>query len=318
MEDHDQRLKTLIQELFEEFLFLFFDVWAARFKCDQIEWLTQEVFPDPPVGSRHLLDLVAKLATREPVPGQRHGEAEQWLALVHLEIESPDRAKPVRHRMFEPYSFLRGKYRMPVLPIALFLQVGLEGIGVDIYEEFFWEFRAVHFEYLYVGLPALDAIEYVEGENLLGVALAALMKIPKGRAAWLGAEALRRIAEAPVTDQKRFLLAECVQAYLPLDEEQQREFERIVQAPPYGGVKAMNTTWYEKGMEKGIETGLEKGIEKGIEKERRRTLVDLLEGQFGPLESSVLEMLDQTSSEQLPSARRVARAKSLQELGLKE
>jgi hypothetical protein len=52
-------------------------------------------------------------------------------------------------------------------------------------------------------LPALEGVEYVQGENWLGVALAALMKIPEERIAWLGAEALRRIQAAPVSDQER-------------------------------------------------------------------------------------------------------------------
>jgi hypothetical protein len=110
----------------------------------------------------------------------------------------------------------------------------------------------VHFEYLYVGLPALDAVQYVQGENWLGVALSALMKIPKEQAAWLGAEALRRIQAAPLSDQQRFLLGECVEAYLPLDEAQKREFEKLLANEAYKGVQAMNVTSYEKGLEKGL------------------------------------------------------------------
>src|SRR5260370_31964649 len=121
----------------------------------------------------------------------------------------------------------------------------------------------------------MDGVEYVQGENWLGVALAALMKIPKDRAAWLGAEALRRVQAARLSDQKRFLLGECVQAYLPLDEAQQQEFERLVTTEPYKGVQAMNTTWFEKG------------IEKGIEKERRESLRELLEEKFGALTPAV-------------------------------
>src|SRR5438105_12443438 len=157
--------------------------------------------------------------------------------------------------MFRSYVHLRDRYGLPVLPIGLYLRVGLEGIGVDVYEEHFWELRTVRFEYLYVGLPALDAVEYVQGANWLGVALAALMRVPEGRAAWLGAEALKRITEAPLTDQRRFLLSECVQAYLPLDDQQQREFEGLTASEGFQKVQAMNTTWYEKGLERGIEKG---------------------------------------------------------------
>lgn len=216
MEDHDQRFKTLIQEFFGDFLQLFFKPWAERLDCSKVEWLDKEVFPNPPEGQRRVLDIVAKLPTLVGVPGQRPSETESWLALVHIEIESPDKAAPLRPRMFQSYVHLRDKHTLPVLPIALYLKVGLEGIGIDVYDEYFWELHAVHFEYLYVGLPALDAVQYVQGENWLGVALAALMKISPDKVHWLGAEALRRISGAPLTEQQRYRLGECVQAYLPL------------------------------------------------------------------------------------------------------
>ena len=64
---------------------------------------------------------------------------------------------------------------LPVLPIALYLRVGLEGVGIDVYEEHFHELRVLHFQYYYVGLPALAGEHYVAGDNWLGVALAALV-----------------------------------------------------------------------------------------------------------------------------------------------
>ncbi|HXG10230.1 MAG TPA: DUF4351 domain-containing protein [Gemmataceae bacterium] len=305
--DHDQRFKTLIQAFFGDFLQLFFASWAQRLDCAAVEWLDKEVFPDPPEGPRRVLDLVAKVPTRQAVPGQRSGEPEHWLALVHIEIESPDKATPLRPRMFRAYVHLRDRHELPVLPIALYLQVGLDGIGIDVYEERFWELQPVHFEYLYVGLPALDAVQYVEGENWLGVALAALMRIPPERAAWLGAEALRRLKDAPLTEQRRFLLGECVQAYLPLNEEQRREFDRLLATGPYRGVQAMNITWYERGVEKGVEKG------------QRELLREQLEERFGPLSLSVVDRLEQLPADRLKAlGRAMLRAQSLRELGLED
>src|SRR5262245_6827353 len=106
MMDHDQRFKTLIQEFFGEFLELFFVEWARRLDCSAVEWLDKEVFSDPPEGQRRVLDLVAKLPTRQAVPPLRSGEPEHWLALIHIEIESPDKVTPVRLRMFRPYVHL--------------------------------------------------------------------------------------------------------------------------------------------------------------------------------------------------------------------
>jgi hypothetical protein len=207
--------------------------------------------------------------------------------------------------MFRYYDHLRERHGLPVLPIGLYLRVGLDGVGIDVYEEHFWDLRSVRFEYLYVGLPALDAVEYVQGDNWLGVALSALMRIPKDREGWLGAEALRRIKDAPLTDQQRYMLAECVQAYLPLDEAQQREFERLLASEPYKGVLAMRTTWFEQGEAKGLVRG------------QRKTLALQLEQQFGPLSPQVRERLESLPAERLDElACSVLRAKSLQELGL--
>ena len=52
MMDHDQRFKTLIQEFFDAFLRLFFQVWAGRLDATTVEWLDKEVFLDPPQGGR--------------------------------------------------------------------------------------------------------------------------------------------------------------------------------------------------------------------------------------------------------------------------
>jgi Domain of unknown function (DUF4351) len=311
MSDHDQRFKIVLQTFFAEFFRLFFPAWAERFDFSQIEWLDKEVFPEPPQGKRRFLDLVAKVATRQIVPGQRPGEKDSWIALIHVEIEHEEAVAPLRPRVFHYYQHLRDRHGLPALPIGLYLRVGLEGVGIDIYEERFWDLRPVHFEYLYVALPALDAVKYVEGENWLGVALSALMRIPKGQEAWLGAEALRRLRDAPLTGQQRFYLAECVQAYLSLDAAQQEQFEQLLTSEPYEGVRGMRATWFEQGEAKGEARGLEQG--------QRKILALQLEEQFGPLKPQARERFEALSAEKLSDlARRLLRAKSLQELGLED
>jgi hypothetical protein len=323
MGDNDQRFKTLLQEFFAEFFLLFFPHLAARFDFAQVEWLDKELFADPPEGQRRVVDLVAKLATKEPVGGQRPGEGTGAIALVHVEVEHADRVEPLRSRMFEYFESLRRKHRLPVLPIALYLRVGLDGVGVDRYEEYFWDQRVLQFEYLYAGLPALDALAFVAGDNWLGVALAALMRIPAERKAWLKAEALRRLVDSPQSDQRRYLLCECVQAYLPLDPPQLQEYENLLITEPYQGVARMEKTTFERGLEEGLEKGLEKGLERGLEKGvqvgQRSVLRMLLEERFGPLSQPAQERLESFPSDQLRALiRRVLQAASLEELGLKD
>jgi Domain of unknown function (DUF4351) len=131
------------------------------------------------------------------------------------------------------------------------------------------------------------------------------MKIPRERIAWLGAEALRRLREAPFTDQQRFLLGECVEAYLPLDDTGRREFENLLSSEPYQGVKAMNVTTFEKGVNQGIIQG------------KREMLRQQLEDRFGTLPTQVIEKLQNASADEINTlSRAVLRATSLQELGL--
>jgi hypothetical protein len=276
--DHDQRFKALIREFFRDFLRLFFAEWAERFDLDTVEWLDTEILPDPPEGSRHVLDLVARVTTREPVENRKNEESEKWIALLHIEIESPDRTTNLKPRLPGYYIHLGDRYGLPVLPIVLYLKVGLDGIGIDTYEQRFWELTVLRFSYLYVGLPGLEALQYVIGDNWLGVALSALMRIPPEKVSWLGLEALRRIGESSLNEQQKFLLRDCVEAYLPLDERHKGEFEKLMAATPEQRVQSMNKTTYDRGLEKGLEQGIEKGIEKGLQ----TTLLRQGSKRFGP------------------------------------
>jgi hypothetical protein len=253
------------------------------------------------------VDLAARVPTRQPVPGQRPGEAAADRAIIHVEVESADKVEPLRGRMHDYYEHLRRRHRLPVWSLALYLRVGLDGQGVDTFEEAFWEEPVQQFRYRYVGLPALDAEQYLAGDNWLGVALSALMRIAPDRRGWLKAEALRRLVSCPENEYRRFLLCECVEAYLPLEGPQLREYEHLLLTEPYREVLPMTPTWYERGMAKGVEQG------------RREFLRDLLETRFGPLSPKALEKLNAWSTEQLVEAgRALLTAQSLQDLGLGE
>ncbi len=170
---------------------------------------------------------------------------------------------------------------------------------------------------LYVGLPGLDSVQYMQGDNWLGVALSVLMKIPPDRVAWLGAEALRRLTEAPLSEQERFLLGECVQAYLPLDEEQQVQFESLLQSGTYTEVRAMNQTMYEKGIEKGIEKGRQEGRHEGRHEGQVELIASLIEARFGPISEAIRPALQRLPAEDLRDlALRIANATSLDDLAL--
>jgi hypothetical protein len=311
MAEHDQRFQQLLKEFFPDLLLLFFPKQAARLDFREIEWLDKEIFPDASAGDVYYLDLVARLHRRT-----EGGSAalEELLTLVHVEVESRDAVATFRRRMYQYYEALRREYGHPVLPIAVYLRVGLDGIGIDEYTEVYDELGVLTFRFLYVGLPGLDAEEYVRGGSWLGVALTALMGVPRSRKAWVRGEALRRVLlECRESEYRRFLLRECVEAYAELDEQQIQEYEQLLQTEPYQEVRPMMTTTWEKGLAEGRTQGRAEGLAEG----RREMVSMLLENRFGPLSPAVRARLDAWPVEQLPQlALAVAGAPSLRELGL--
>ncbi|MHC5536760.1 DUF4351 domain-containing protein [Singulisphaera rosea] len=236
------------------------------------------------------------VATSAPVP-------DRCLTLIHVEIESQDTVAPLRPRMLSYYEQLRRQHGLPVLPIALYLRVGLDGVGWDVYEEMYRDHRLVSFTYAYVGLPALDGEEYVSGPHLLGVALTALMRVPASRRALVHAEALQRLAEARENDYRRYLLLDCLEAYASLDDVQAEELQTLLRTEPYQEAQAMAMTTFEKGQEQG---------ERGLLRKQ-------LEARFGPLNPGVCQRLDKLDVEKFEAiALAVLTARSLQELGLED
>lgn len=298
--DHDQRFKTLLKRFLGDFFRLFFPEWGAKFDFSSVEWLDTEVFPDPPDGSRRVLDLVALLKTVDAeADGPRPQSAERWLSLVHIEVESSDTVQTFRKRMHWYYANLRQRHDEPILPVAVFLHVGLDGIGYDAYVEAHGTLEVLRFQYLYVGLPRLEAVEYVQRAEPLAAALAALMKPPPGQKPQLKAHAWQRIAAAELTEFDRFLLSDCVDAYLGLDAAEEASFQSILQQPGFDEVRVMATTTFEKGLEQGLEQGIEQGIEQGEANGVRRARRFVLRRRFGALPQEFDARLEALSEDEL-------------------
>jgi hypothetical protein len=242
-------------------------------------------------------------------PGHTAAEGETWLALVHVEIESRDSVEPLRHGMFDAYKQLRTRHDLPVLPVALYLRVGLDGVGWDTYEEGFGGNWLIRFRFAYVGLPGLEAEMYVAGENVLGAALSVLMRVPAERRAELAAQALQRVATSGENEYRRHLLAECTLAYSGLGEDQRRELNRVLAQESYQEARGMATNMLDEIRQEGMEKGMEKG--------QRQILLMQLERRFGPLTPEVRQRLEGLTLEQVQTTLlNLLTAGSLKELGL--
>jgi hypothetical protein len=241
----------------------------------------------------------------------------ELLALLHVEVESGEAAAPLRPRMFEYYVKLRQDTQLPVLPIGLFLRVGLDGLGWDAYEEHFWEHRLLRFEYAYVGLPGLKAEDYLTSEHLLGAALSVMMRVPAARRAEMHLQALKQIALSSENDWRRFLLAECVEAYGTLDETQTQQLQALLNTKEYQEVRPLMITTYERGKAQGKAEGLMEGKLEGKVAGWREIALLQLEAKFGTLSTQAIERINSLSTEQLRTLLiDLAKARSLQELNL--
>ncbi len=294
----------LLKMFLREFFQLFFPAWVDQFDWAHVTWLEQEAFLNPPRGERRQLDLVAHIPLIKPLQIHPHGP-EATVVLIHVEIESADSVTAFRPRMFEYFTWLRSRHEVPVLPVGLYLRVGRDGIGWDGYEESLWGESLVQFRYPYVGLSALDAMLYLEGDNLLGVALSALMRIPADSIARFKADAMQRLATAEVDAARRFLLCECVDAYLPLEGSRLDEYDRLLLSEKYREANMVGKTNYERG------------FEKGQNEAETAFLAKLLVTRFGPLPEHAHQRLQEMSHEQREQlALKLLKAGSLAELGL--
>ena len=165
----DQLFKTILEELLQDFLALFFPEAAARLNFTTLRIADKEIFANVPAGEVREADVVARLETRE-------GDPE--IVVVHVEIQAEHKSDFPR-RMFEYYSILRLHYGLPVFPVVLYLRRGPRSRLAEYREALFGQ-ELLLFRYHSVALARLPAEEYVE-TSPLGAALSALMSREKAR-----------------------------------------------------------------------------------------------------------------------------------------
>jgi hypothetical protein len=318
---YDQLFKTILERLLRDFLELFFPEAAARLDFQTLRFLDKEVFANVPDGTVREADIVAHLHTRE-------GEPE--LVLVHIEVQTEPKGDFPR-RMFEYYSVLRLRYRVPVFPVVVYLRHGPSS-RIAEYRESLFEQELLLFRYHTLALARLPAEEYV-GTSALGAALAALMAASRNRAR-LRLSMLERVVGSQwsqLDEALRYLLVNVIETFFELSGEDAKEYRRLISGKEYRAVQEVELTWADRLMEKGREEGREKGLEEGREEGRaeglevgilegkRKTLSRLLAAKFGDLPGDIKTKVEAMSAADLDSVLdRVLTAATLDELELSD
>ena len=102
---------------------------------------------------------------------------------------------------------------------------------------------------------------------------------------------MRRLGEAPLPDDQKAMLGDCVETYIELPEEELARFRGIIDANATGRVRPVNKTRVQIAEEKGMEIGLEEGLLRGL----RAAVGELLEARFAPVPPELLERVNVTA-----------------------
>jgi hypothetical protein len=268
MKEHDQRFKRLLMAFLPEFMEIFFPDWADNFDYTAVEWTKDELIPKLPTEEEpQFVDLLANAPLRPGVQVRLNPvSAPQIRMLIHIEVESADKTAQFHQRMFWYYSTLRIRENLPVLPIGLFLRVGHDGVGWMTHTEELWGENLVQFRYPYIGLPAIDGLDFINAEGPeqpLRYALAALMR----RRREIKLNLMERIAGCELDLERKILVFECVNAYLALDPVDQKEFIDTIREHPHMINLPTNKSLQETFRDEGIEQGKLIGVIRYLEKQ---------------------------------------------------
>jgi hypothetical protein len=279
MPRHDSIFKTLLEEFLADLLRLAVPDLAGRLDLAQLDFRKQEFFTD--TGRRRVVDLLARVPFLS---------ASGRSLLVHVEVEA--RARPgMGRRLWHYRNRILAAHDSHVLSIVLYLQGGAAGVRISSLEDDPLGPGLEDFRYVAFGLAGCAAGEYLERPEPLAWALAALMRRGALTRPELKLACLRRIAAVDLTDARRLLLVNCVEAYLELNFEEEAEYAQLTTVRENREVKKMAMTWSER-----IEAqGMEKGVQKGL-RALKRVLMRLLEQRFGPLPEETRERVEAISS----------------------
>ena len=124
--DHDQRLKVLLKEFFAGVLPVLLPRMGGAVRVRRDRLAGQGAVPGTAAGGEAAARPGGPAAATARCPASPRG-VDDLVALVHVEVESRASTVAFRPRMFEYYIQLRRDTGLPVLPIALFLRLGLDG-----------------------------------------------------------------------------------------------------------------------------------------------------------------------------------------------
>ncbi len=307
---HDQLMKELLTSFPDQFLRLAAPRIAEQIDLDAVEFAPEEHYPGSPTGRERRADLVARAPALPGGKGAEHGERQD--VVLHAEIELRYRGR-MAARLLSYHRGLSLKHALKVHTIVLYLRGGPPGPQAEVYEERSLDETVVTFRYRSLGLSRAPASEYLARPEPLAWALASLMRPAKGQSRpQLGLTCVRRIAASPDLSRSEMgLLFRCVWTYGRFEDDQAKEFDRIMAEIEDEEVQEMKMSmaewWKKEGLEEGRKEGRKQGETSLLKRQLRR--------RFDELPKWIDQRLEQASRQELEGwAERVLDAKRLEDV----
>ena len=294
MPPHDRLFKTILRAFFADLLRLAAPRVARQALLARITFLDKELLAG---AGRREADLLAR------VPLRSGGSL-----LAHVEVEA--RARPRMPRRLRAYATrIQAGYDGQVLSIVLYLRGGEPGARWQDLDGDLKAPEVTSFRYVTFGLAGCRAEDFLERPEPLAWALAAVMDPGPLSRPELRLACLHQIGKARLAVERRGLLADFVDAYLPLTSEEEEEY-KIAGGGKRKETRAMFMTWSERTRAEGFREGKREAL-KGV-------LLRLLEKRFGPLPNKALKKVESYKSVSRLNelVEQVFTASSLKELGL--
>jgi Domain of unknown function (DUF4351) len=286
---HDRIFKELLRAFLADLIRLVAPELAQRFRFAEATFHDRERFIAWPKGERREVDLLAEV----PVVGR----AEERV-VIHAEVEARAR-RATAHRLLRYAQLLGPEFDRPVLSVLVNLRGGRGGAAWrEVAEEVLGQ-PVLRFRFLEFGLAKCRAEEYLARPEPLAWVLSALMRRERLSPAEHKVRCLKRLAAADLTGKQQLILGRCVDAYLDLHGEDQRQFEELGSRKENQEVEAMAMTLLQRTEAQALKKGRLEGRREGRREGEVRLLLGQLERKFGPLPEAVRQRVSAADSERL-------------------
>lgn len=170
-------------------------------------------------GESRRLDIVAQVKLKET----------DSLIIIHIEPQSYVQ-KNFHERMYLYYNLLYQRYRLPIVPVAIF-SYG-EKWDIDTFSLAIMNVGMLKFRYLTIHLKSLNWREFIRKDNPITAALLSKVDYTKKERIQVKLEFLRILTRLEVNEAEHRLLYGFFESYLTLTDEEEaqlmREAERFL------------------------------------------------------------------------------------------